>query len=504
MDKSPAPETQKNGKLLTLPQAAEFLKISKPTLYRLLEQEKLKGRKVGNQWRFRSEELASYLEQGPVAKVYSEIASDILNYELDYFSDRLKKLGKLSIDWSSESDSQEGRVQQLVGHILALGVWSRVSDIHIEGFQKDQSNFYLLRFRIDGVMREVREFPTELANGIISFLKNWMDMDIDSRKPQDGRIKVSLEGRPVDMRISIVPTLFGESVVLRVLDVRNIVLGLEHLGLCDKDLKQAREWENKSSGLVLVTGPTGCGKTTLLYSMIHEIAKPEKKTLTLEDPVELSLPWTNQIPLNSSVGLNFPAGIRSVLRQDPDVILVGEIRDLDSMLLTLQAALTGHLVLSVLHSPDTAGALKRISDIGVEPFIASSALIGIIAKRLVRRICPKCSKKAELSAQYLAKNLSRISAQNGFKIPKNAEFLKGKGCPDCHQTGCRGRIGIFEIMEFSAEIKESFLRGASQDEIRETAIKNGMVTLIGDGIRKASTGTASLEEVFRTFSVETS
>ena len=490
-----------NEKLLTLTQAADFLKISKPTIYRLLDSGKIKGRKAGNQWRFKKEDLLAYLDQGPVSTVFADVPDEELLAELSILNMKIKKLGKEPTRLPTQPD-HEGKMQALVSALLSLACYSRASDIHLEAFNDDRQTTYVFRLRVDGVLYEVRRYSKALAAGILAQLKTWMHIDLQERRPQDGRLKIKVDEHSLDLRSSFIPTVLGESAVFRILDPHNILLGLDHLGFVPEAAESIRAWARQPHGLILVTGPTGSGKTTLAYSILQEIASVSRKIMSIESPVELILPWVTQLQENTSIGLTYPAGVRSFLRQDPDVLYIAEIRDLETMTLALKAALVGHLVISVLHSEDTTSALTRMVEMGVEPFMITAALHGIVATRLIRKVCPACGIQHSLSMEALVSRMDKMASETGFKVPRKPDFLVGKGCPECHGHGFQGRQGICEVMTFSQGLKEDLLHGEGRAALRHRAIKEGMVTLLGDGIRKASQGLTPLEEVFRVFALE--
>jgi len=492
--------TKTNGKLLTMNQAAEFLKISKPTIYRLLEQGKIKGMKAGNQWRFQQSDLSEYLDRGPVANAFADVPIDLANQEIAYFTKQLKQLSRESTVDLSASPTQEELMSRLSSDIVIFALASRASDIHLEAFYENKTPFYQLRLRIDGVMHEIRKISRTLGEGILTCFKIWMVMPLDSRVPMDGRIRMQADGHSFDIRGSLIPTIFGTSAVFRIFDAQNITLGMDKIGIAPEDAERIRNWLRRSHGLILVTGATGSGKTTMVYSMLQELTKAQTKTMTIESPVELALPWATQIQIKPEIGLTFPASIRAVMRQDPDIIMIGEICDKETLNLALQAALTGHLVIAVLHTPDATSALSLMAEMGVEPYLISSALIGIVATRLVRRICPECDKPAIINNKILVSKVTQAEAKTGFNCPKKTNFRSGAGCSECNGTGHKGQIGIYETLEFSNDLKTAFLKGLSGDDLQNTARLNGMISLMGDGFRKATEGKVSLEEVFRVFS----
>ncbi len=356
---------------------------------------------------------------------------------------------------------EDAPVIKFVNMMITKAVNDGASDIHVEPEEKSLN----IRFRIDGVLHQQASPPKQFRAAIISRIKIMASLDIaEHRKPQDGRIQLEMANRRIDIRVSFLPTVYGENVVMRLLDTGNINLGLEQIGFQDENLKKFRALLDRPNGIILVTGPTGSGKTTTLYSSVSTINSPELSIVTIEDPVEYRLPGIRQTQVDMKVDLTFARGLRAILRQDPDVIMIGEIRDAETAQIAIQAALTGHLVLATLHTNNAAGAVTRLLDIGVEPFLLSSSIIGVVAQRLVRLYCPSC---------------------------------KGQGCASCSSTGYRGRTGIYEMLIFNEEIRSLILRKASADEIHRMAVSQGMQSLRDCGMAKAAQGLTSQQEVFR-------
>jgi len=387
---------------------------------------------------------------------------------------------------SSES-SEEASVIKLVNLIISQAIKDRASDIHIE----PEAKRLRIRYRIDGILHEVFFPPKHLHPMIISRIKIMSDLDVSERRvPQDGRFQLKVENKNVDMRVSILPTIHGEKAVMRVLDKSQLVMGLEELGFDEDVLRQWRGIINKSQGIILITGPTGSGKTTTLYAVLREINTVEKNIVTVENPVEYELPLINQVQVNPAAGLTFASGLRSILRQDPDIIMIGEIRDLETAEIAIRSALTGHLVLSTLHTNDAPGAVTRLIDMGVEPFLVSSSLIGVLAQRLVRKICPHCKEPVSIPPEIWTR----------MELPgplSGTTFYKGKGCRECKGTGYKGRTGIYELMVLNEEIQRLIVKRASDDQLQKAAKEAGMVTLREDGFKKAIRGITTLEEVLR-------
>ena len=384
--------------------------------------------------------------------------------------------------------ASEAPVIKLVNQLLTKAVEDGASDIHIEPFQ-DRLQF---RYRVDGILVVQSESPIIMQNAIISRIKIMAKMDIAERRlPQDGRIRTKIAGKDIDVRVSCLPIMYGESIVMRILDRSRIDLSLESLGFPVEQLARFQELIVRPYGIILVTGPTGSGKTTTLYGALQKINTPDKKIITIEDPVEYELSGINQVEVNKKAGLNFAGGLRSIVRQDPDVILIGEIRDRETADIAIQSALTGHLVFSTLHTNDAAGAITRLVELGVEDYLLSSALIGIMAQRLVRVLCPECKETfvPELSLQR--------KLDLPFEITAEKPIYRPVGCKYCNFSGYRGRIAIFEMMPISEKIHSLILSSKASFAIKNLAISEGMVLLREDGWRNVETGVTSLAEVLR-------
>ena len=387
-------------------------------------------------------------------------------------------------------EAEDAPVVKLVNLILTDAIKKSASDIHIEPYEKS----FRVRYRIDGVLYEVMKPPIKLKNALISRLKIMSELDIAERRlPQDGRIKLKLgRGKEMDFRVSVLPTLFGEKIVLRLLDKSNLQLDMTKLGFEIDQLKQFKDSIHQPFGMVLVTGPTGSGKTTTLYSALSELNGVGENISTAEDPVEFNLGGINQVQMHEDIGLNFAAALRSFLRQDPDIIMVGEIRDFETAEIGVKAALTGHMVLSTLHTNDAPSTVNRLLNMGIEPFLVSSAVNCIVAQRLARRICTECVEKdLDLGKdELLAAGLTADQIE-GF------EPIKGAGCVTCSETGYKGRVAIYEVMLLTEEIKEFVLNGASTVELKREAIRGGMLTLRRSALNKLLEGTTTLSEVYR-------
>jgi len=391
-----------------------------------------------------------------------------------------------------EKAAEEAPIVKLVNMILTDAVKRGASDIHIEPYEKE----YRVRFRIDGILQTIMNPPAKLKDAITSRIKIMSKLDIsEKRLPQDGRImlKVNLGGKKkqLDYRVSTLPTLFGEKIVMRLLDKENLRLDMTKLGFEQESLDKFSHAILKPYGMVLVTGPTGSGKTNTLYSSISQLNKPDTNIMTAEDPVEFQLAGVNQVQMKESIGLNFAAALRSFLRQDPNIILVGEIRDFETAEIAIKAALTGHLVLSTLHTNGAPETISRLMNMGIEPFLVATAVHLICAQRLVRRVCANCAEEMDLPVQALLDAGYSPDEASTFK-PK-----KGKGCGTCNNTGYKGRAGLYEVMEIDDEIRELILVGASATELKKKAIERGMITLRRSGLIKVMSGVTTLEEVAR-------
>jgi type IV pilus assembly protein PilB len=387
-----------------------------------------------------------------------------------------------------EADVNAGPVVKLLNMILVQAIRDRASDIHLEPFEHE----FKVRYRVDGVLYEMMPPPVHLARAVISRVKVMANLDIaETRLPQDGRIELNIGGNPVDLRVSTLPTLYGESVVMRVLDRTNLALDLEKLGLRPDELKSMRLLAEKPNGIILVTGPTGSGKTTTLYSALHEANQIDVKIITTEDPVEYDLEGIVQVQINEEIGVTFAACLRSILRQDPDKILVGEIRDLETAQIAVEASLTGHIVFSTLHTNDAPSAVTRLLDLGLEPFLITATLEGIIAQRLVRRICVQCKTPYDPSDEELYElELTRSEIQG-------RQFYYGQGCKKCNGTGYKGRIALFEMMIINDRLRNLIMNHASTAELRTAAKEDGMRTLRDSGLFHIYDGITTIEEVVK-------
>jgi len=380
--------------------------------------------------------------------------------------------------------TNEAPIIRLVNVVLTQALRRLASDIHIEPYEKEIK----VRFRIDGILYEIFSLPKRFQAHIVSRLKVMANLDIaEKRLPQDGRIKIKVANKTVDIRISVIPMAYGERIVLRLLDKSISILGLAEMGMAQKRLEIFEKLINKNTGILLVTGPTGSGKTTTLYAALNRINSMEKNIITIEDPIEYELKGVGQIQVNPKTELTFARGLRSVLRHDPDIIMVGEIRDLETVEIAIQASLTGHLVFSTLHTNDATGALTRLVDMGVEPFLIASSLLAVLAQRLVRRICPDCKEPFHPEEATLEE----------LGLPKDQVFYHGRGCEACMQSGYRGRSGIFELLVMDNDTRHLLTSGADSVKMKDMAVRNGMATLFEDGLLKVKTGLTTLNEVLR-------
>jgi type IV pilus assembly protein PilB len=427
-----------------------------------------------------------YEGQGAVTEALTGLATDVTAAAVEVLQDR--EAGTKVDIFELKESADEAPVVKLVNMVLADAIGKGGSDIHFEPYEK----VYRIRFRIDGVLHEMLAPPKRLEPAITSRLKIMANLDIAERRlPQDGRIKLRYNSREIDFRVSILPTIFGEKAVLRILDKEALRLDLAQLGFDAGSLAQFQQAIHQPYGMVLITGPTGSGKTTTLYSGIHAINSPDHNIMTAEDPVEYNLKGVNQVQINESVGRTFAAVLRSFLRQDPDVILVGETRDLETAQIAIRAALTGHLVFSTLHTNDCASTIARLVDMGIPPFLVASSLVLVLAQRLGRRICTACRAPVAIDETTLAPYGHQPQGRGPVTI------YKGQGCQTCNFTGMKGRVAIYEIMPISQEIRDLILKTAPTGELRQVAQRQGMKTLRQAGLLKVLDGTTTVEEVLR-------
>lgn len=390
----------------------------------------------------------------------------------------------------SEIRDDDAPIVRFVHLLISQAIQDRASDIHIEPNEND----FRVRYRIDGVLHEMQRAPKNIQNGVVSRLKIMSEMDIaERRKPQDGRLSVNHNGHKIDLRVATLPTVFGEKVVMRILDNSSTMLSLEALDLLESNAAVFKESYTKPYGMILVTGPTGSGKSTTLYTTLNSVSKPEINVITVEDPVEYRIDGINQVQVNPKAGLTFASSLRSILRSDPDVVLIGEIRDHETAQIAIEAALTGHLVLSTLHTNDAPSAITRLIEMDIEPFLVGSALDCIVAQRLARRLCERCKE------QYVPDPSQLTAMRLGFDPERHAvpTLYRPVGCQHCSHTGYRGRIGIHEVMRVTEDIERLAVSRASSAEIGRLAVEQGMLTLRADGWMKAAMGKTSIDEILR-------
>lgn len=437
----------------------------------------------------------------PVISFESDIAEAISRYysrDEDNFEEMLKDITDQEMEVIKEEEVEEddtdlavevndAPVIQLVNLIITEAIKAKASDIHVEPYEKSLR----LRYRIDGVLQEMTPPPKKFQNAIISRIKILSELDIAERRlPQDGRFKIRMQNRPIDFRVSVCPTAFGEKVVMRILDQSILMLGLSDLGFESDALKKFEAQIRQPWGMMLVTGPTGSGKSTTLYSALSTINDPRKNIITIEDPIEYQLKGINQVQAKPEIGLTFAEGLRSFLRQDPDIIMVGEVRDLETAEIAVKAALTGHLVLSTLHTNDAPSSINRLTNMGVEPFLVTASINMVVAQRLVRRICENCKEVYKPSADLM----TVLNVQDSKEI----KIYKGIGCDRCRTTGYKGRIALYEVMLVSDRMRDLIIEGISSSNLKKVAIEEGMETLRQSGTKKVLEGLTTPEEVLAT------
>jgi general secretion pathway protein E len=435
-------------------------------------------------------------------KVFLAPESAILDLIERFYGNQASSLGRIVEGIDEEIDTvgedsediehlkdlaSEAPVIRLVNLVLSRAIESRASDVHIEPFERALN----VRYRIDGLLYEQESPPKRLKAAIISRIKIMARLNIAERRvPQDGRIKMKVLGKDIDLRVSTLPTMYGESVVMRILDKSNTqIYDVEKLGFSAQMNDLFEDLIVRPYGIILVTGPTGSGKTTSLYAALTRINQPDKKILTIEDPVEYQINGINQIHVNPQIGLTFAAGLRSIVRQDPDVIMVGEMRDLETVEIGIRAALTGHLVFSTLHTNDAPSAIARMVDMGAQDFLLASTILGVLAQRLVRIICPECKERQPVENSFLE--------EIGFPMDDRTEVFQGKGCKACGQTGYQGRLGIFELMLMNEDVRRLILTNADASRIRKAAIEGGMMSMRADGFEKVKQGLTTISELLR-------
>ena len=427
-----------------------------------------------------------------INRFYGQVEGESADSILQEFTDTAIDFTETEDDTESSNDDSvdehSAPIVRLVQLMITEAVQLRASDIHVEPFE----DRVRIRYRIDGVLHERDSLPRRQLGAILSRIKILSKIDIaERRRPQDGRIKVSVGEKELDLRVSIIPTNHGQSAVMRLLDKDNIRISVRQLGFSEETFKIFSGLIRRPNGIILVTGPTGSGKTTTLYASLNSLNRPDKKIITAEDPVEYYLPGINQVEVKHSIGLDFSRIIRSMLRQAPNIILVGEMRDAETVSMGVQASLTGHLVFSTLHTNDAPSAITRMVDMGVPGYLVASSVVAILAQRLVRTICPKCKTKNSPSEEII-KQVGLTAEQ-----VEGANFMRGKGCSSCNKTGYRGRIGIYELMMIDSKVRRMIFDGSSTQVIREHVTAAGMTTLFGDGVKKVLEGVTTFEEVYR-------
>lgn len=389
-----------------------------------------------------------------------------------------------------EDQSDETPLIRLVNQLLLSAISQKASDIHID----PQENEVLVRYRIDGVLIVEKTFPKLMEKQLVSRIKIISGLDItENRRPQDGRIKMVVEGYPLDLRISILPTVTGEKVVMRILSLQTTIGNIQKLGLSNENINKVKRLIAQPNGILLVSGPTGSGKSSTLYASLNQLNKPDVNIITIEDPVELQLKGINQVQVNPEIGLTFANGLRSILRQDPNIVMVGEIRDVETAEIAVRASLTGHLVLSTIHTNDSAGTVTRLVDMGIEPFLVSSSLVGVVAQRLVRRSCQDCGEWVPATERE-----RHLFSEVGMSIEK---VYRPRGCNSCNGKGYVGRIAIFEILEMNDRLRSMINSGKNELDIKEEAIRSGLKLLIQDGFEKVKEGITTTEEILRVVSI---
>ena len=428
----------------------------------------------------------------PVVAAHDDVVAAIDRFcradsELDDLQDSLEDTADGDTEGMGDVIEDDAPIVRFVNLLITQAIQDRASDIHIEPAEKDMR----VRYRIDGVLHEMQRAAKAIQNGVISRLKIMADVDIaERRRPQDGRLSVNHQGRKIDLRVATLPTVWGEKIVMRILDNTTATMDLEDLGIRPENYARYQESFEKPYGMILVTGPTGSGKSTTLYATLNQVARPEINVITVEDPVEYRIPNINQVQVNIKAGLTFASALRSILRSDPDVVLVGEIRDHETAQIAIEAALTGHLVLSTLHTNDAPSAITRLIEMDIEPFLVGSAIDCVVAQRLARLLCTKCKSEYEPEAAALKERFG----WEGVKVPT---LYRPEGCSACSNTGYRGRLALHEVMTVTEDIERLAVGRASSAEIAKVAKEQGMQTLVQDGWNKVQEGLTSIEELFR-------
>jgi len=484
-----------SGDIVDMKEAIKLLNTTRSTFYRWIREGKVKGMKVGRQWRFYREDIDRFMK-GEEPRI--ELSANIQPL-IEYLRERIERPG---VETVVSDTSEKSPVVEAVDLMIRLADTMNASDIHLASHMKKDSTeaTAFLRYRVDGALQTVSEVDPRLLMPIMNRWKILAGCDVGEKgKPQDGRILVDCDGKKIELRASFLPSGLGESLTVRIMAGAAwlVHLKLDDLGFAPGDKKRILRWLHAPWGIIIVSGPTGSGKTTALYACLNHIAVPEVKVLTIENPVEVFLPWAVQVPVNLDAGFTFAAALRSVLRSDPDVIMVGEMRDTETLEMVHECALTGHLVLTQMHTSGAVGALKRMVDLGSEPYIIGESTKLIIAQRLVRKLCPDCSVEHDPPAELLDR-IAKVACGGGLgwdSLPK--KFREPVGCSNCKETGYKGRNVIAETLEITPGIIAALGRGASLDELQTIAVDQGMTTIAADGVRQAAHGETSIAEIMR-------
>jgi type IV pilus assembly protein PilB len=407
-------------------------------------------------------------------------------YDLDQSMEGFLEQDQDQIDEAAQAIDDDSPVVKLVNQLLLVGVQQKASDIHID----PQETKVVVRYRVDGILRSERSFPKNMQSMITARIKIMGNLNItEYRVPQDGRIKINLDFSPVDLRISTLPTVYGEKIVMRILDLGSSINDLDKMSFNPKNLERLNQMIEQPTGIVLITGPTGSGKSSTLYAALNRLNSEDVNIITVEDPVEYQLEGINQVQVNTNVGMTFAKGLRAILRQDPNIVMIGEIRDTETAEIAVRASLTGHLVISTIHTNDSIGTVNRLIDMGIEPFLVAASLSGVISQRLIRRICPDCKEIQEPTQREV-----EIFSRKGIEIDR---IHRGKGCGTCNMTGYKGRIAIHEVLVIDDEIRRLIMNNATMAQIRDVAIGKAMIFLLEDGLLKVKEGLTTTEEVLR-------